>query len=98
MAGVPIRHLVNDKIYSSTQYKNMDDRAINKGEHFIIFTKPPFNENAENKQENNEETCNFKWWSSLLKRLKMEKGHKKERGSCSHTKNLGALLSKEEPK
>lgn len=52
MAGVLIRQLVNDKIYSSTQYKNIDDRAINKGEHFIIFNKPPFNENAENKQEN----------------------------------------------
>lgn len=52
MVGVLIRQLVNDKIYSSTQYKNIDDRAINKGEHFIIFNKPPFNENAENKQEN----------------------------------------------
>lgn len=52
MVGVLIRQLVNDKIYSSTQYKNIDDRAINKGEHFITFHKHPFNENAENKQEN----------------------------------------------
>lgn len=48
MMGVLTRQLLSDGLCPPTQYINIDDRPLGKGENCIIFDKSSFQWNTEN--------------------------------------------------